>query len=79
MKTVQSSEMQVRPGKTLRTALRALLQNSKDNRMVGRLASKMVEVIQADAINPRGQRNVVDGEAELMEDFDFGTQKMSQI
>lgn len=58
-------------GKTLRTALRGLLQNSKDNRMVGRLASKMVEVIQADATNPRGMRNVIDGETELLEGFDF--------
>jgi hypothetical protein len=58
-------------GKTLRTALRGLLQNASDNRMVGRLASKMVKVIQADATNPRGLRNVIDGEAELLEGFDF--------
>lgn len=58
-------------GKTLRNAIRALLQNAADNRMTGRLASKMVEVIQADATNPRGQRNVIDGEAELLEGFDF--------
>ena len=58
-------------GKTLRTAIRGLLQNASDNRMVGRLASKMVKVIQADATNPRGLRNVIDGEAELLEGFDF--------
>jgi hypothetical protein len=31
----------------------------------------MVEVIQADATNPRGKRNVIDGEAELLEGFEF--------
>jgi len=60
-----------RAGKTLRTAFRALLQNTSDNRMVSRLATAMVKVIQADATNPRGQRNVIDGEAELLEGFDF--------
>ncbi len=58
-------------GKTLRNAFRALLQNAADNRMTGRLASEFVKVIQADATNPRGQRNVIDGEAELLEGFDF--------
>ena len=35
-------------GKLLRTAFRNILQNSADNRMVGRLTSEMVKVIQAD-------------------------------
>lgn len=39
--------------------------------MVGRLTSEMVKVIQADLTNPRGQRNVIDGEAELLEGFEF--------
>jgi hypothetical protein len=58
-------------GKLLRTSLRTILQNSADNRMVGRLTSEMVKVIQADLTNPRGQRNVIDGEAELLEGFQF--------
>jgi hypothetical protein len=58
-------------GKVLRNSLRVLLQNSRDNRMVSRLTKKMVEVIQADLISVRGQRNVIDGEAELLEGFDF--------
>lgn len=58
-------------GKLLRTSLRTILQNSADNRMVGRLTSEMVKVIQADLTNPRGQRNVIDGEAELLEGFEF--------
>jgi hypothetical protein len=58
-------------GKMLRVALRALLQNTADSRMVSRLTQKMVEVIQADATNARGLRNVIDGEAELLEGFEF--------
>ena len=58
-------------GKLLRNAIRAMLQNASDSRMVSRLTQKMVEVIQADATNPRGQRNVIDGEAELLQGFEF--------
>jgi hypothetical protein len=58
-------------GKTLRTALRALLLNSADGRMVSRLTQAMVKVIQADLINQRGLRNVIDGEAELLLGFEF--------
>ncbi|WP_288096469.1 hypothetical protein, partial [Hydrotalea sp.] len=48
-------------GKILRTSLRALLQNASDSRMVSRLTKQMVKVIQMDAVNPRGERNVIDG------------------
>lgn len=58
-------------GKLLRNSIRAMLQNASDSRMVGRLTQKMVEVIQEDATNPRGQRNVIDGEAELLAGFEF--------
>ena len=58
-------------GKTLRTALRTLLINSADSRMVSRLTQSMVKVIQADLVNDRGLRNVIDGEAELLVGFDF--------
>jgi len=58
-------------GKLLRNAIRAMLQNASDSRMVGRLTQKMVEVIQEDITNLRGQRNVIDGEAELLEGFEF--------
>ncbi len=58
-------------GKLLRNSIRAMLQNASDSRMVGRLTQKMVEVIQEDVTNPRGQRNVIDGEAELLEGFEF--------
>ncbi|MBL7739057.1 MAG: hypothetical protein JNK14_07550 [Chitinophagaceae bacterium] len=58
-------------GKVLRNALRALLQNSSDSRMIARLTKEMVKVIQADAVNPRGMRNVIEGEAELLTGFEF--------
>ncbi len=58
-------------GKLLRNSIRALLQIASDSRMVSRLTQKMVEVIQEDITNPRGQRNVIDGEAELLEGFEF--------
>lgn len=58
-------------GKLLRVALRALLLSAADNRMVGRLTREMVKVIQADATSVRGQRNVIDGEAELLQGFEF--------
>ena len=58
-------------GKILRTSLRALLLNSADGRMVSRLTQKMVKVIQADTVSVRGLRNVIDGEAELLQGFEF--------
>jgi hypothetical protein len=58
-------------GKLLRTSIRGLLQNSSDSKMVSRLTTLMLKVIQEDAVNPRGLRNVIDGEAELVQGFDF--------
>ena len=58
-------------GKVLRTALRAVLINSADSRMVSRLTQQMVKVIQADTTSVRGLRNVIDGEAELLAGFEF--------
>ena len=58
-------------GKILRTSLRALIQNASDSKTVSRLTREMVKVIQADAVNPRGMRNVIDGEAELLQGIDF--------
>jgi hypothetical protein len=58
-------------GKTLRTAMRKLLINSADGRMVSRLTQSMVKVIQADVVSERGLRNVIDGEAELLTGFEF--------
>lgn len=58
-------------GKILRNSIRALLQNASDSRMVSRLTQEMVKVLQEDVTNTRGLRNVIDGEAELLEGFEF--------
>ena len=58
-------------GKILRNAIRNQLQNSKDNRLVSRLTKEMMKVIKADATSTRGQRNVIDGETEMLEGFEF--------
>ncbi|HEV8513435.1 MAG TPA: hypothetical protein VGQ59_09160 [Cyclobacteriaceae bacterium] len=57
--------------KLLRTSLRPLLIKMADSRMNSRLTAEMLKVIQADATNTRGQRNVIDGEAELLQGFEF--------
>src|SRR6476661_7893533 len=45
-------------GKALRNTLRQLLQNASDRRMVSRLTTEMMRVIQTDAVNARGERLV---------------------
>lgn len=58
-------------GKVLRTALRPLLSKVSDARVASRLTAEMVKVLQADATSTRGLRNVLDGELELLQGFDF--------
>lgn len=63
-----------RAGKTakvLRSVLRSVIQDSTDARMVSRLTKLMMEVIKMDATSPRGERNIIDGEAALLEGFEF--------
>ncbi len=58
-------------GKILRTCLSGLLVNCKDSSRVGRLTKAFTAVVQADVTNDRGMRNVIDGEAELLEGFEM--------
>lgn len=58
-------------GKVLRNAFRSLLQAIADSRMVSRLTQTMMLVVKADTTNVRGERNVLDGETELLNGFDF--------
>ena len=60
--------------KLLRTAFRPIIQNASDSRTVSRLTALMFAVIKQDAVNIRGQRNVVDGEASLLQGFEFNNQ-----
>jgi hypothetical protein len=57
--------------KLLRIAFRSYLLNSADGRLVSRLTKSMMEVVKADATSTRGQRNVLDGELEMLEGFEF--------
>ncbi len=57
--------------KLLVNAVRLSLQNASDGRVFSRLLKQMMRVIKADATSTRGQRNVIDGESELLSDFDF--------
>lgn len=57
--------------KLLRTSLRVLILHSADGRMASRLTREMVKVVRADETNARGMRNVLDGEVELLQGFEF--------
>ena len=60
-------------GKSVRNALRTLLLNISDSRMIARLTKEMMKVIKADTVNPRGMRNVIDGKLELLNGFEFNS------
>lgn len=60
-----------RYGKTLRNAFRPLLLLASDGKMSSRLSGAMRQVILADPISARGYRNIMDGNAELLEGFEF--------
>ncbi len=57
--------------KLLRVAVRNSIVKVKDGRMVSRLSTAMLKVVKADATSDRGQRNVIDGEAGLLQGFEF--------
>lgn len=57
--------------KLLRNAFRPYFKDSADSRMSSRLTQAMVKVVQADMVSIRGMRNVIDGEAELLQGFEF--------
>jgi hypothetical protein len=57
--------------KVLRNACSVLLIDSKDGSVNQRLFSEMMKVVKADATSTRGLRNVIDGETELLQGFEF--------
>jgi len=57
--------------KTLRKALRILLQRASDNAMGNRLTREMMKVIKGDTVSARGQRTVTHGTPGLLKDFQF--------
>jgi len=58
-------------GKVIRNAIRVLLQNAKDKRVVSRLTKSLVAVTKTDAINERGLRTVQDGDMSVLQGFEF--------
>ncbi|RXJ50451.1 hypothetical protein [Gelidibacter gilvus] len=58
-------------GKLIRGAVRVLLQNAKDKRVVSRLVKSLLEVAKTDPINERGLRTSQDGNMSLLLGFDF--------
>lgn len=58
-------------GKILRTAIRLLLQNAKDKRVVSRLTKTLVAVTKTDTTNERGARTLQDGDLNLLLGFEF--------
>ena len=57
--------------KLFRSAIRTLLQTAKDSKVTSRLTGEMMRVLKADTVNPRGMRNVVNGELEFLQGFEF--------
>jgi hypothetical protein len=57
--------------KMLRDAVRSIVKHAKDRRTSSRLTGAMMQVLKADKTSLRGKRNVIDGEAELLQGFDF--------
>ena len=58
-------------GKLIRGAVRILLQNAKDKRVVSRLVKSLLEVAKKDPLNERGHRTIEDGNMSLLLGFDF--------
>jgi hypothetical protein len=59
--------------KTLRDAFRLMLQQAGDRKLVQRLTSEMMKVLKLDETSIRGQRNVLDGELEVLQGFEVNS------
>ncbi len=62
-----------RAAKLLRDALAGIISTGKDSAMSNRLTKLMLKVVQADSVNDRGQRMVLDAETEMLKGFEFNT------
>jgi len=58
-------------GKIIRNAIRILLQNAKDKRVVSRLTTDLLKVVKTDATNDRGLRTIEAGNMSLLQGFEF--------
>lgn len=57
--------------KLLRDSLTSIISSGKDSAMSNRLTKLMLKVVQADAVNDRGLRMVLDAETEMLKGFEF--------
>ena len=58
-------------GKVLRNVFKPLTAQLKDSGMSNRMMKELLKVIQADAVNERGLRQVLDDETEMLTGFEF--------
>ena len=58
-------------GKVIRNAIRILLQNAKDKRVVSRLTTDLLKIVKTDAVNERGSRTIEKGDMNLLKGFEF--------
>jgi hypothetical protein len=58
-------------GKVIRAAFNNVLSEAADSRMVSRLVKAVMSVQKADTVSDRGERNILTGDATLLERFDF--------
>lgn len=61
----------VEAGKLMRLAVQNVLLNCSDKRLSSRLTSYMMKVVTSDTVGKRGQRTVTNGNAELLNGFNF--------
>ncbi|WP_066630975.1 hypothetical protein [Labilibacter marinus] len=57
--------------KLLRGVFKAPISQSADKKVASRLTTAMLKVVQADTTNGRGERNVIDGDLNLLQGFEF--------
>ncbi|MCH8535431.1 MAG: hypothetical protein LAT51_10215 [Flavobacteriaceae bacterium] len=57
--------------KLIRNANRILIQSAKDRNTSARLTREVLRVVKTDQSNERGQRQIVDGNMELLQGFEF--------
>lgn len=57
--------------KLLRNANRNLINSAKDRNTSSRLTRDMLKVVKTDAVNPRGERKITEGDMDLLVGFDF--------
>ncbi len=60
-----------RATRLLRSAFRSLILKNADSLMYSRLTREMMKVVQADTVNTRGARTVLDPNTKMLEGFEF--------